>query len=497
MNVIVLVIDTLRYDHVRANGNREIRTPNLDRVAERGWNFSRAFAASFPTIPHRTDTLTGRYGGPFHPWAPLDCDVQTLPEVLSNRGYLTQLIHDSPHLVNGGHRFDLPFHTWTQIRGAETDRAWFTDSWELLDNWEWDPVFDGLGAGRDVGDVIRNSGHQLPRYLHNNLDRASEEDWNTARLFEAASKFLGDNASRDNFFLWLDCFDPHEPWDAPPEYVKMYDDTPGYHGTIDPRALTEVQNHADLPEAGRDRIAAAYKAKVTFMDRCLGSFLDTLDETGLAENTAVVVAGDHGTNLADAPDRGFGKFDPPRQNEAHVPLFVDVPGGGSGHCDAIVQPQDVFATVAAIADAAVPETIDSQDVLAIARGERTPRRQVALSGTAVETVGRTPWGVRDQDDVLFSVFDGDWSLAFAPEIDACKLRAIGSFEEVSDDNPAVVERLYEAALDELDRRGLDRAISQWLRQGDDRGSFPSEYQATSSNPVPQGWRRYWYHEMHE
>lgn len=497
MNVIVLIIDTLRYDHVGANGNPEIHTPNLDRIAKRSWNFSRAFAASFPTIPHRTDTLTGRYGAPFHPWAPLDCDVQTLPEALSHQGYLTQLIHDTPHLVNGGHRFDLPFHTWTQVRGAETDRAWFTDTWELLDNWEWDPVFDGLGADRNVVDVLRDSGHQLPRYLHNNLHRTAEEEWNAARLFETAAEFLRANASRDDFFLWLDCFDPHEPWDVPPKYVQLYDSADGHPGTIDPRALTEIQNHEDLPEEGRERVAALYKAKVTFMDHHLGTFLDALAETGLAERTALVVAGDHGTNLDDAPDRGFGKFDPPRQNEAHVPLFIDVPGDSGGHSDAIVQPQDLFATVASLADAAVPEAIESYDLRTLARGDAEPRREVALSGTAVETVGRTPWKVREQDDVLFSVFDRDWSLAFTPDVDACKLREIGSFEEVSEHNPAVVQRLYEAALDELDRRGLDRAISRWLRAGSDRGSFPSEYQATSSNPVAQGWKRYWYHELHE
>ena len=83
MNFILIVIDTLRYDYVGANGNPNIRTPNLDRLAARSWNFQRAFAGSFPTIPLRTDLMTGRYGAPFHPWKPLDCDKPTLPRALA------------------------------------------------------------------------------------------------------------------------------------------------------------------------------------------------------------------------------------------------------------------------------------------------------------------------------------------------------------------------------------------------------------------------------
>lgn len=495
MNIVVLMIDTLRYDHVRANGGQHIHTPNMDRIADTAWNFSRAFAASFPTIPHRTDTLTGQYGGPFHTWSPLDCDVPTLPETLSDEGYLTQLIHDSPHLVNGGHRFDLPFHTWTQIRGAETDRPWFTDDWSLLDNWEWDPMFDGLGYERNCKEVVQSSGHSLSRYLHSNRGRRDESEWTTAKLFTKASQFLEANASRDNFFLWLDCFDPHEPWDVPREYMRMYDDTRGYDGAIDPRALSVAKNHEELPEAGRERIIASYRANVTFMDRWLGEFLDTLEETGLSDRTAILLAGDHGTNLDGPPDRGFGKWDPPRQNEAHVPLFLDIPGAGDGHCDAIVQPQDVFATVANIGGGSIPEAVDSRDMVALAEGDEPNRRQIAVSGTAVETPGRRAWGDRDPDEIFFSVFDETWALTVTPDIDACELQRLGHYEDATEDNPAVVRRLYHAALDELDRRGLDPRISEWIRAGGGTDTFPREYSVSTSHPIPKGWERYWYHQL--
>jgi hypothetical protein len=61
MNIVMIVIDTLRYDYVRANGNEAIQTPNLDRLVAKSWNFHRAFTGSFPTIPNRTDLITARY----------------------------------------------------------------------------------------------------------------------------------------------------------------------------------------------------------------------------------------------------------------------------------------------------------------------------------------------------------------------------------------------------------------------------------------------------
>jgi arylsulfatase A-like enzyme len=288
MNAIVVVIDTLRYDHIGANGNDTLRTPNLDRLASESWCFDRCFAASFPTISHRLDFLTGRYGGPFHAWMPLPYDWPTLPEAFADAGYATQLIHDTPHLVNGGHHFDWPFHGWTFVRGAEVDRPWIGElKWP--DNWAHDELFDFVEA--DPADY-----NPFATYVRANRGRRSLDDWNAARLFSTAADFLHENRSRDDFLLWVDCFDPHEPWDAPPEFVRMYDHRPGYDGRIDPCSFV-VRNHEELPPRAADHLRAQYAAKVTWMDRCFGRFLDAFHGTGLADNTALLVTSDHGTRL--------------------------------------------------------------------------------------------------------------------------------------------------------------------------------------------------------
>jgi arylsulfatase A-like enzyme len=479
----MIVIDTLRYDYVRANGNEAIQTPNLDRLVAKSWNFHRAFTGSFPTIPNRTDLITARYGAPFHRWKPLDCDKVTVPQALAELGYCTQLIHDTPHLVNGGHSFDYPFHAWTPVRGAEVDRAWITDSWEAMENWSFDPLFDCYP--KDPKDILRKI-NSMGGYVHTNRDRRREEDWNVARLFSTASRFLRDNARRSNFFLWIDCFDPHEPWDAPPAFVKRYDKTPGFDGRIDLRAMdSRWTGSPAFPRQCWDRLAAYYSAKVTFMDKWLGVFLDTLEEAGLAERTAIVLTADHGTNLkGDRPGRPFHKTSPPRMHEARVPLIVHVPGGGSGRSDVITQPQDLFATILSLAGGRAPAGTESNDVLHPARKPAAAPREIALCGTAVGSWKR--WG---KSKVLFSVLDNEWCLGFTADPANCELQGLGSLDNVAADKPAVVERLWKSGIDELARRGLDPVLVAWLRS---EGSepFPKDFRETDAHPAPPAWRSY-------
>jgi arylsulfatase A-like enzyme len=298
VNVVLLVVDSLRRDAIGAFGaGAAAHTPNLDRLVRESREFDHAFAASYPTIPFRTDVMSGRHGTPFNPWKPLRFDVPTLPWSLAGAGYCTQLIHDTPHLVNGGHAFDWPFHGWTFVRGAEVDRPWIDDrplSW--LPTWRRDPGLDPF-LDADENAVL---GHILVTYTRANRGRREPGDWNVARLFSESARFVRENARRDNFFLWVDCFDPHEPWDAPPEFVRMHD--PGDpDGKIDPRLFDYVwlrQSRGEplgLPPAYEQRLRAQYAAKVSHMDRWLGVLLAALDDTGLADRTAVVLTADHGT----------------------------------------------------------------------------------------------------------------------------------------------------------------------------------------------------------
>jgi hypothetical protein len=229
------------------------------------------------------------------------------------------------------------------------------------------------------------------------------------------------------------------------------------------------------------------------MDRWFGKFFDTLDDTGLSENTAVVVLGDHGTNLDDNPrpdGRRFGKQGPPAENEAHVPLLLYVPGEGAGQCDTPVRLTDVFATVAARAGAEVPPRANSVDLLDVAQDETADPHGTVVTGMHVSN-----WADADNDEVVCYAYDEEWCLGVCADPDASVLRRLGSDKDVADRNPGVVDRLRTAAIDELDERGLDDRLVAWLAAAGDEpvpddyrgrsGDGPDWFSAYFSRPIPE------------
>jgi hypothetical protein len=352
-----------------------------------------------------------------------------------------------------------------------------------LESWRPDLLFDFV----DENTLTTGERRLLLTYGRANRRRETWEDWSTAKLFTTGAEFLRDNAGRGvrregSFFLWLDCFDPHEPWDVPPEFVKRYDKTPGYDGHVDPRAFTGPARRPKdgvFPEGVRERQTAFYAAKVTWVDHWFGQVLDALEATGLAERTAIVLTADHGTNLGERG--GFGKTGIVNEQEAHVPLMIHLPNGPVGRSDAIVQPQDIATTLLGLGGAEVPEQWVGQDLLEVARNDGVGMREIALSGPSVNS-----W-VDDRRHIAFSVFDREWYMNLAADPEACRLYRYGSVEDVSSDQPEVVARLREAGIAEAARRGTDHKLVDWLRsEGTLR--FPDE---CTTWPGPPEWRQYW------
>ncbi len=120
-NIVLLITDTFRYDNLFDRAARPVRTPHLDAFAAgRAAEIGHFYAGSFPTIPHRTDLITGRIGWPWYPWQPLPkSSANAWPRMLRQAGYATQLICDCPHLFNCG--FQHAFMAAFQTRGQEGD----------------------------------------------------------------------------------------------------------------------------------------------------------------------------------------------------------------------------------------------------------------------------------------------------------------------------------------------------------------------------------------
>ncbi|MFP4029205.1 MAG: sulfatase [Candidatus Brocadiia bacterium] len=474
MNVVLIIADTLRYDHVGACGNQWIETPSMDRLAAQSTVFEHCYAASYPTLPHRTDVLTGRYGGPFHPWRPLRYDVATFPELVGRAGYCTQLMHDTPHMANGGHNFDFPFQGWTFIRGGEADRPLAGPVHEVPENWGRDPVFDFVDDELLKDGVIQN-------YARANRHRSAIEDWTTARLFGSACDWLEEFGTKTPFLLWVDSFDPHEPWDAPREFVLKYAEVDGFDGKFDPRSQVG-RNEEGLTKEAAARIRAFYAAEVSWMDHNLGRLLDALEETGLHEETAVIFTSDHGTNLGER--NRFGKFWPPREKEAHVPLFIRVPGATPRTVGGLVQPQDITATVLSLCGVEETSKLEGRNLLETDHRQGEGKREIVLTGCAADA----GWAQCTDEPLLFAT-TGEWNLHFAADPRHSKLNRVGSSEDVSEEHPRVRANLRESVLNSLRERNTDSRLLRWLEE-EGRPPFPDECEFWEGWPSPPNYTNY-------
>ncbi|MEA3399706.1 MAG: sulfatase [Armatimonadota bacterium] len=284
MNLIVLVTDTLRADHLGCYGNRDVTTPKIDRLAEDGVVFTNTYADGLPTIPMRRVFHTGNTILPEGQWRPLLPDDVTVAQILGESGYTTGLIADCYHMFKPGLNFHEGFDSWQWIRGQESDR-WHSGPRDVVD------------VSRHIPEHLRTERweQRLTQYLLNMQDREGEADYIVARSCRAAMQWLERNADNAPFMLWLELFDPHEPWDPPPRLrEKYFDDYPAEQFHFGYGVDTSLVREEDMPA-----IRALYEAEIEFVDEWVGRLLDHVDEMGLRDDTAIVFTSDHGTHLGE------------------------------------------------------------------------------------------------------------------------------------------------------------------------------------------------------
>lgn len=391
MNVILIVADSMRRDHLGCYGNARVRTPNLNRLAEQACVFENAYAASFPTVPNRLDIMTGRFSLIEAGWQPLPRDATVLAEVLSDAGYVTQMISDTPHTLANGYNYQRGFDGWEWIRGQETDR------------WRTAPADPPLPASPEK---LRRP-ETVKQHLRNIATRQGEEDCFCARTMQAACDWLEENAGRD-FFLYVDTFDPHEPWDAPESYVAMYD--PGYEGERVTYPLYGLANYLTEPEL--NHIRAMYAAEVTLVDAWIGRVLVMVEALGLANDTAIIFTSDHGFYHGEHGFTGKafswegGHADMPLYSEVvRIPLLIRLPDDDCGRrLQCFAQPPDLMPTILDLLDVQRPDSVQGMSLAPIMHGARDHTRPLAVCSPSL---AGAPLGGRPT-----TVVEGDWLLVY-------------------------------------------------------------------------------------
>ncbi len=373
MNLIVVVSDTFRYDHCGWHGNPWIHTPDLDRFAAEAVTFDRSYVSSFPTIPTRTDWFTGRFSFPTHGWRALDPRVPVLAGMLGQAGYLNQLIIDNPHMMKGTNHFDRGFEGACWLRGQEGDT--YLTRFNRLER--------AMPPDKTRQKPQRHGHNLIDIHRTTNRDWAWEEDRFAARTLRTASRWLEENYKAERFFLWVDCFDVHEPWDPPEYWVERYD--PDYRGApmLHPNyGPADIYTPAELAN-----LRAHYAGEVSMISRWFGHLLQKLEDVGLEDRTAVLFTSDHGMFLGEHNRTGKsnlwdgdGRRWPLYEEVAHIPLLLRTPGVAPRRVGALVQPPDLLPTLLELAGVAAPPDLHGRSLLPLARGQAGPHRAIAVSG---------------------------------------------------------------------------------------------------------------------
>jgi arylsulfatase A-like enzyme len=218
----------------------------------------------------------------------------------------------------------------------------------------------------------------MRQYFANTAYREGEEDYFAPQVFGRASAWLdGVKDTGNPFFMVIDSFDPHEPWDPPEEYVALYDE--GYEGK---EPYAPVYGSGDyLEERELERMKALYAAEVTMVDKWFGHFMDKLSELGLMDDTLVLLASDHGVAFGEHGTIGKPPY-------ALWPEVTDVPfiirhpegkkaGDESGYR---ASTHDIAPTVLGLLGLGSPYEMDGEDLAPIFDDGEIPERPYIAGG---------------------------------------------------------------------------------------------------------------------
>ncbi len=335
-NILLLLSDDHSYPFVGCYGDKNVKTPTLDKLASEGMRMHRYFTAAPQCVPSRAALMTGR-----SPVAaritrfssPLSPEEITLPELLrSEAGYFTGVCGRSYHLDGSGNR-----------------------------------------AGEGVGALLEKHNLRTFQRRVDYLNTCSDNE-----VPSQVEKFLAEKPKDKPFFLWANFSDPHHPWNAPSEYRP------------DPASLKLPAHWPDVP--GMREQLADYCAEVNRVDETVSKVLAVLDKQQLLDKTIIVFTGDNGAALP----HGKGSLYDPGSN---VPMIVrwagkTKPGSESRN---LLSGEDLAPTLLAAAGVKAHPRMSGKSFLGLLTGsEYTPRESIFVErgphGSAPVTVNMSNSG---------------------------------------------------------------------------------------------------------
>ena len=385
-NAIVMMFDSLQFNYLGCYGNTWIKTPNMDRLAREGVLFENCYIEGLPTIPCRRAMHTGRYTMPDSGWRSLRMEDTTIADLCWGRPIDTALVFDCPN-------YRLPKFGYT--RGF--DKVWFTHGHEADDFFfEEEPLLhakaeDYIDEKSDaafrkiVGDTPADAQlFEMSNFLRNSQNWKSPDDRFVAKTIHKAIEYLEQVDRNKQFYLWIDSFDPHEPWNGPSVYMNFpcpYD--PDYKGKDEFMPFVGLVEGI-YTEEQLNHVRMLYAELVTLCDTYLGQLMDAIRRLGFEENTMLFMVSDHGEPMGNGKD-GHGlmrKVRPwPYEELVHAPMILRAPGIKAGQrITAFVQSVDVAPTVCDWLGIGVHPAMQGKSLLPLIRGEIEKVRDFAIAG---------------------------------------------------------------------------------------------------------------------
>jgi len=244
-NAVLFTLDTLRADHLSCYGYARETSPVIDRLAKKGVLFTDAYSQSTTTVPSHISIMTSRYLKEFNIYNqtsnPLPGSFLTVAECFRGAGYST---------------------------GAFLSVNFMRDAWT------------GLGQGF--------------RTFREGAKAAIEGEY----AISAATRWLGENHGR-RFFLWIHLYDCHVPYDPPPPYRDRFVDPEGEYPPLLERSVFPNRDDQDFAYLNQDYYSDRYDGAVAYVDAQVGKIVTLLEDLGVAQNTLIVIAADHGESLGE------------------------------------------------------------------------------------------------------------------------------------------------------------------------------------------------------
>ena len=375
-NILMLMADQHRVDCVGAYGNKVIRTPNLDRIANEGLRFDCAYTSTPSCTPARSALLTGL--SPWHHGMLGFSRMATRnafekPRALAEAGYYTTVIgknHFDPiRNSHGYHRMILDEHCSYLIRDSRPVHSAPTEDRCDYEAWFWSqaPLADPHATGLSWNDY-RGRAFALPERLHA-----------TRWMGDTAVNFLQSYEREEPFFLKVSFIRPHSPYDPPERCLKMYEgaaipepkvgewakryearsgpDNEIWHGRLEPEVVGQSRQ--------------AYYASVSFVDEQIGRILETLERRGMLDETLIVFISDHGDMLAD---QNMWRKSYAYEQSARIPMLMRWPSGlvsakRGQHLSQPVELRDILPTFLDAAGRSAPDNLDGRSLLSLVRNQ--------------------------------------------------------------------------------------------------------------------------------